>query len=443
MSDIQNILSKIPLFKNLGLGVIFYIVLSVFIYISFYFFGFFKIFPDGTNITSFDAYWYQNIKNNGYQYAWFQPSNSAFFPLFPYTWKILYFNSLAICCLNFLFFISGIGLLKHYFQFSTSKLLLYLSFPTCIFFFLPYSEAFFFLFSSIFLVGLKKNNQKIIFIGILLASLTRATAMFFIPSIIMMEIINSPNVLNKNMFKNLFLYSFASLLGLLIVVLFQYWQTGEWFAFAKQQMRFWGHVLTIPEFPVISHAAGEKTLWIDGFALFSGATSCFVILIVLIKKIFFRASGFYFSNRPFWFSAFYLCMITLYSLFFNIKSMDAQTNIDSIARYMFSTAFFPVFFIYCLQYFHLSLKHFSAFLLIIIVTLLSIGFLGKPLHFMITSGNESYSFVFFGMLFTYISLHYFSSHIKYGNKIGLMLFSINLVLSAICLNNFISAVWFQ
>lgn len=419
---------------------LFYLVLFIFVYITFYFFGFFKIFPNNVNLTSFDGFWYQNIKNYGYQYNWYEPSSSAFFPMFPFAWKILHLNSIGISCLNFIVFASGIGLLKHHLNFSTTKLLLYLSFPTGIFFFIPYTESFFFLLSSIFLVGLHKNNQKLIFIGILLASVTRATAMFFIPSIIIMELLNSEVFFSKSFLKNIFLYSIASILGLLIVVLFQYSQTGEWFAFAKQQIRFWGHSFSIPGFPLISHE-GEKTLWMDGFALFTGITSSFLILIALITKFFFKQLDFYFSNRPFWFSSLYICMITIYTMFFNAKSMDAQTTMNSINRYIFSTAFFPIFFIYCLQYFKLNIKYFIIYFFICIFSFLLIGMGGEELHFLAISGNGKYSFLFFCFLFVYISMHYFSSHIKYGKEISFMLFSLNVILATICFNDFISMVW--
>jgi hypothetical protein len=425
-------------YRNPLLGFILYAVLFFVIYNLLLFFNLINTVPDGTNVVKWDAVWYDSIRTKGYEYYWYMASNSAFFPLFSYVWKVLHLNGIGISVFNFLLFIFSILILVKNFSPETHKVLLYVSLPTSIFFFLPYSESFFFFFSTIFLVGLHKNNFRLIFWGLFFASLTRATALFFIPSIIAMEILNSESFLDKKGLKNILFYSSASVIGLLIVVLFQYVQTNEWFPFAKQQFRFWKHVLAIPEFPLLSHG-GEKSLWIDSFAFFTGVCSFFILIAALIIKIFKKKITFE-TNKPFLFSSGYIVMLTLYSLFFNPKCLDAQTTIDSINRYIFSTSFFFVFFIFALRSFSFNFRNVALFIFLLIGVLFLSG-LGTKLVFLGVNSSLLHSNLFFFSLFTYIFLHYLSSHPIYGKSIAYSLFTLNIILSILSLHNFITGNW--
>lgn len=431
--------SDLTSLKFLGIGFFLYLVLFLLLYSLLHFWGFYILVPDKNNILSWDAVWYDSIRTKGYEYNPNMTSNSGFFPLFPYVWRVLHLNSLGISVFNFLLFFISMGLLYRFFRFQISKLLIYISLPTGIFFFLPYSEALFFFFTAIFLIGLKENNQKLVLWGLLLASLTRATAMFFIPSIIIMEILRSNSFLDRRGLKNILLYSGASLLGLLLVILFQYWQTHEWFAFAKQQVQFWKHSFNIPGFPLISHR-GEITLWLDGFAFFAGICSTFVLVIACFTKIVLKVKKDFFQNRAFWFSAGYILMVTVYSLFFNPKYLNAQTSIDSMNRYIFATSFFCVFFISALSYFPFNVKYYSIFAVLCLFAFLLLGF-PERLAFFEGLGAMLYTQLFFGALFIYINLHYLISHLVYGKIAAVFLFLVNVFLSTHCLHRFISLGW--
>lgn len=327
-----------------------------------------------------------------------------------------------------------------YFDFETSKVLLFISIPSGIFFFLPYSESIFFLFSAILLIGLKTNNRALILAGLFFSSLTRATAMFFIPAIIIMEISNSEKIIDKKAILNILHYSGIALFGLFCVVLFQYALTGEWFAFAKQQINFWQHWFSFPKFPLISFTGG-RTLWLDGLAFLAGILATFLLILFLIKKLL-NESNLILKNKAFWFSCGYLLMVTVYSLFFNPKHLDNQTSIDSINRYLFSTAYFMVFLLSLLSYFSFSLKYFILLFFISISTFVSLGFFGRPLFFFEHLEHRGViSALFFISMLVYVFLFFASSHKQYGTLFSYLLVLFNSFLTACFFYQFILAKW--
>lgn len=65
--------------------------------------------------------------------------------------------------------------------------------------------------------------------GLFLASLTRPSAVFFIPAIISMEVLHYKDI--KTFLKNTVSYITPSLMSILLVFFIQYQATGVWFAF--------------------------------------------------------------------------------------------------------------------------------------------------------------------------------------------------------------------
>jgi hypothetical protein len=440
----MSVLNKIAFLdsgqKKIFGGLFFYYFLAVFIFFALYFFDVFSTLPDRENLLKWDAAWYLSIKEGGYAYYWYMASNSAFFPLFSYFWKLTHLNGLGISFVNLLLFIAGAYYIARQFSFNLAQVLVFVSIPSGIFFFLPYTESLFFFFSALFLVGLHTRNTKLIIIGLLFCSLTRATVMFFIPSIILMELFCCEKIFDKKALKNILLYSAVGLLGLGLVVLFQYSQTYEWFAFAKQQFKFWKHHFSWPTFPLVSHG-GEKILWIDGLAFLFGICATFLLLVYFIKKMMGKQSEL-FSNRAFWFSACYVFMVTVYSLFFNSKCLDAQTSIDSINRYMFSTAFFMVFLIYALNYFRFDLRNSIVFFFLCLLSFILLG-LGGPTLFFLDKAKlgEHATVLFFLMILVYVTMYFLTSWKKYGNYIAFSLVALNALLTAYLFHSFLIGTW--
>jgi hypothetical protein len=415
-----------------------YVFAFTFIYAVLYFLGLINILPDKDNIVKWDAGWYGTIKDNGYQYKWYQASNSAFFPLFPYAWKLLHVKAIGICLVNFIVYLTGAFLLYVNLGIRRVHLLCYMAIPSAIFFFLPFSEALFFLFSSILLVGLFKGNIKMILVGLLLCSITRATAMFFVPAIIVMEVFNSEKLFSKQSLKNIALYSFVSLLGLMLVVLFQYSQTETWFAFAKQQFKFWHHHFSWPSAPFVSYGE-DKIIWADGLALFFGLLATSLLLAYTVKFFLKKADGLM-KNKAFWFSATYLFMVTVYSLFFNEKNVFGNTSLVSMNRYLFSTAFFLCFIGILLKEVQLNKTSVLFYVGVLLLTLVLLG-IGMPLPFLKEYTSYHRATIFFVAFGSYLLLYLFLKHKSLGTHVGVFLFTINILLSVYLLTLYMKGLW--
>ena len=411
----------------------------ILLYLFFSFFGLVKEFPNAENIIRWDASWYSSIAKNGYQYFWYEASNSAFFPLFPYLWKIIHVDSLGISIVNYLMCMSGLYLLYKYFEIEKKILLIYISLPSCIFFFLPFSESLFFLCTSVFLIGLKNNNQKWILIGLFLSSLTRATALFFIPSIIIMELFFADQFFSKSAWKNILYYSIISIVALLLVVLFQYSLTGEWFAFAKQQVRYWHHHFSIPGLPFVTFG-GDSIIWLDGIALSFGLLATFLLLVFGIRFLF-KKEVFQSQNKSLWFCITYAFTVTLYCIFFDHKSYEGSTELVSLNRYLFATSFFLIFLNEMIKNVSFNYKYLSFYLFVILLSAVFLG-LGRPLSFL-NSMYQNYhkSTIFFTIIISYLLLYFFIKNEIFGKEISTILFYTNMILSVFVFHLYLQNHW--
>ena len=161
--------------KHLGLSFLFYVILAIifFIYLlnknS-------LIFLNETHFLRFDSILYQDIKNNGYHDDWL----CAFFPAFPYFWKLLNASTIGISIINSLIFIFSFSALVLVYKMDWKRHLFFLSMPSLVFMFVPYTEALFFAVGTLLIIGLNKNKLSFILIGLLLGSLVRPTTFVFI-----------------------------------------------------------------------------------------------------------------------------------------------------------------------------------------------------------------------------------------------------------------------
>ena len=116
----------------------------------------FTFFPDlfsEKHFLNWDAAHYFTIKNEGYQ-----GFLVAFFPLFPLVWKLTHLNVFGIVILNALLYFSSVYFLVSKMKLTSLELVLYLSVPSAVFYYLPYSESLFFLSSTLLILGVK--NEK-------------------------------------------------------------------------------------------------------------------------------------------------------------------------------------------------------------------------------------------------------------------------------------------
>ena len=223
---------------------------------------------------NWDAEHYNSIRKDGYQ-----GFLVAFFPLFPLIWKITHLNVFGIVILNtFLYFISIYYLISKK-KLNTLELILYLSIPSAIFYYLPYSEAVFFLSSTILIVGVKNDRLLQILLGLLLCALSRPSFTVLIPSLLILEIYIFTDY--KRFFSRMFYYILVCLLGVLIVALIQFQTTGQWFEFFSVQQG-WGNQLQLPSLPLTSWG-GNMIVRLDGIAVVFGFLSGTFLVLRLFK----------------------------------------------------------------------------------------------------------------------------------------------------------------
>jgi hypothetical protein len=209
---------------------------------------------------------------------------------------------------------------------NTPELLFYISIPSFCFFFLPYTEALFFVCSTLLLIGLKDNKLQLILSGLFLCTLTRPAFTVFIPALILMELFYGNFDLKTT--NRIVSYILVTLVGVMAVALIQHHYTGEWFKFFKAQKE-WGNHLRIPALPLNSWGGG-LILRLDGAALVFGLLSGFLILARILKLKFIKNID---LPTEVFFSLCYLAGITLTVLFFR------GGLLFSLNRFVFSTPF--------------------------------------------------------------------------------------------------------
>jgi hypothetical protein len=305
--------------KTIGIYILFFVMILITIQQIW-----FKNLFDSTNFLNWDAEHYSYISKNGY--AGFR---IAFFPLFPLIWKFLSVGVFGIILINSVLFLSSFYILIKILKItSATEILLYLSIPSFIFFYLPYTESLFFLCSVLIIIGLKNNRANLIYIGLFFAVLSRPAFTIFIPALIITELFN------KNPEKKYFRINMCiliTLLGLILVGIIQYIDTGEWFQLFSIQKE-WGNRLQIPQLPLTSWAGGF-IVRTDGFAfligvLAGGYLTAFIFNFKKLKKKI--------ISKEVVFSLAYLAGITLSVLLFRGGSLF------SLNRFVFATPFIIV-----------------------------------------------------------------------------------------------------
>ncbi len=319
---------------HLGLFTFCFAILSYFINGSLSF--------DESQLVKWDTGWYLSLKENGYVFIENAQNNTGFFPGFPFLWKITGLGAIGISILNLILFVVSFYLLVYYFNPPQRTQYLFLTLPPLFFFFVPYSESLFFLFSTLILIGLKKNNWLLTTLAFMLATFTRSAGTIFIPALIMSMFLISHKSTLKETCKEYSLYIAAGIITTLTVIYIQFLQTGVWFASSKTHIH-WKHYFRIPEFPL--HSWGEnEILFLDGTGMLIGLTALAILLILFIQKIKQPMTE---ANKSYLFSLLYLGGISLSILLFQ------GGDIHSLNRYIFAT---PFYFIFLLEF---SKKNFS------------------------------------------------------------------------------------
>lgn len=336
-------------------NVIFYLLLVLVVL------GLIQVFisPDllsSSNLLNWDAIHYHWIASKEYE-----GFRVAFFPLFPLIWKFLAVGVLGIVIFNSLIFLISFYFLLKSMELKRLELLLYLSIPSFIFFYLPYSEAVFFASSVLMLLGVQKKYLWMTLLGLFLCTISRPAFTILIPALIIMEFLCETK--NRQMFVRILLYIFVSTLALGLVGLIQYHDTKKWFEFFSVQQG-WGNHLQIPHFP-LSSWGGNMITRLDGIAFLFGLISGITLLLYIFRA---RVLKMIVIPKEVVLSLAYLGGITLTVFLFRGGALF------SLNRFIFATPFIVVAVNYFLkQNFTISNKKLIFIFLILIIYWLSFG----------------------------------------------------------------------
>ncbi len=275
------------------------------------------------NFLNWDANHYNFIKENGYK-----GFRVAFFPFLPLLWKLLHVNGIGMSIVNGIIFISSIYFLSREFKFNSTELLLFLTFPSGIFYFLPYTESLFFLGSFLILIGLSKEKLLFILTGLFIATLARPSFIFFIPTIIIVQLFYLKTAGIKRTLNELALQILTIFAGLFIVLFIQYQSTGSWASYWELSSNSgWdGKLFSLPQLPLTSWAGG-LIVRLDGVALLFGGLSGILGLLYLLK-----VPDLKLINKPLLFS---LCYLGGVALFIFLR----EGNLYSLNRFIFAVPF--------------------------------------------------------------------------------------------------------
>jgi hypothetical protein len=423
--------SRFPFFKA-SQNIALHIFLFLIFYAIFYFLGFIDNLPLAKNLYNFDVGWYKSIEAEGYKFIANQQCNVAFFPFFPYLWRFTYLSIIGISLLNAVMFFCGLILLTNEFNIKTKEILLFISLPSLMFMYVPYTEATFFIFGSLLLIGLNRNSTLLVLIGLYVCCITRSATLLFFPAIIFMELIYNPSVKVEfvERLKKIAMYIGSVLLAMLTVALIQWYQTGVWFPFLGVH-KYWNHVLQLPALPLTTWG-GHRMLWIDGPALWVGLVAGICCAFLLVKKITNKYSLLS-SDRAFIFSVGYLIGASAFVLLF-------QGGAITLHRYIFATPFFLIFFISAL---HSNLLKFISIPKtlgwLILPTLLFWFFLGA--YTKLDRMTHLQTVLYFLILTLYIMAYGFINKSKIGPYATMFIYFLNLTLQLFLLNNFFRGNW--
>lgn len=375
---------------------------------------FFENLLNKANFLNWDAEHYLWIKENGYE-----GFRIAFFPLFPLIWRLLSLDVFGIVLINSIVFLSSFYVLVKNLKIPVTEILMYLSIPSFIFFFLPFSESVFFMSSTLLLLGLKYNKIPITCLGLLLATLSRPAFTIFVPALIIAELMSGTR--NKLMMR-LGLYFSAILIGVILVGIIQYLDTGDWFRFFSVQ-KGWGNELQLPKLPLTTWAGGA-IVRLDGVAFFMGIFAGGFLAAFLIRLKSLREIS---ISKEVIFSLAYLGGITLSVLLFRGGSLF------SLNRFIFATPFIIVAFNFWInQKFKLSIRHL-------------INIFGFILLFWLLFGSYTHiqTFLKFLLLSMYVFLIFTikSDKIQLGKISMVLLILINVIFQVILYVRFLNGGW--
>ncbi len=298
--------------------------------------------PLPTGLIRWDAVWYDSIRASGYVYSATHLNNTAFFPFFPLLWRLTQMGPIGISLINLAIGVGSLYMLWRGLRLRLEVVVLFAAFPSTLFLYLPYTEACFFFFSSLvaLMVARRREQPLGLAVGLLGGALTRVAAFFYLPALAVLEgaeWLATPGTFWER-FRRLFGYGLVTGAGLVSVVVYQWFQTGVWFAFNKSQALWDHHFRLLPHLPFISTTENDGSLWLDGLAVTFGLAAIGWVIWVLVGV----ARGTRLAPDPLLlFSASFLGA-TMAQTVLNAPVEYGHSSLLSLHRYVFCTPFFLV-----------------------------------------------------------------------------------------------------
>jgi hypothetical protein len=176
---------------------------------------------------------------------------------------------MGISLFNAILFLSSFTALAAQLRLPARLQLLLLSTPTLLFMAVPYTEALFFCFATLLVVGLRRQQLVWWVLGLLGCGLTRSASVIFTPALLFMVLIwaGQPGQARRALVWGATgLLALAASVG--IVAFMQWRQTGEPWGFVLAQ-KHWNHSLELPNLP-LTDPSGVDLLWFDSLGVWLG-----------------------------------------------------------------------------------------------------------------------------------------------------------------------------
>lgn len=295
-------------------------------------------YPSTENLMRWDASWYNAVAHSGYEFHSFA-STSGFFYLFPAIWKLTHLGAFGMAMLNIVFFSTGFTILAGMYRISLTDKLVWLSFPTVYFCFVPYTEALFFLLCSLLVYGISARRVAIIMVSLFLLSLTRVVVILIVPGLLALSLVEQPRQLwLRGIGRFLWLYLLPSVLGFAVFVLIQYAETGVWFAYFTQQAEYWGHKFNPPILP-FSSLGGQPSIWLSALGAVVDLAALILLLVIGLQWLIKNKV----QSGLLMLSCAYLASILYITFYYNPCYGSENTNVTGIFRYSLMSPFFYIF----------------------------------------------------------------------------------------------------
>lgn len=265
----------------------------------------------------FDSVHYQSVATQGYETHF----EVAFFPLFPFLWKFLGLSLIGISSFNAVLYISCLAFIARIEKLDWSDYFIALALPSAIFYFIPYSEALYFLCSVLILYGIRSNNFPLQLVGIALCSFCRPVLPVLLPAILLYYFIYKKSV-SKSIIS-----SFAALSGTLLAFFVHWIYTGDFLSYLTA-FNTWDYNFKFPLLPLTS-GGGGTIRQLDGYALLFGVFS----IILIFKLLKDRTRNRNDSDKIF--SLAYLSFFTIL-----ILSLMRGGSLNSMNRFIFCSPYF-------------------------------------------------------------------------------------------------------